>query len=77
VAVKVEVDKVSRYEDASIYYAGGQVWHPEGQAQDGIDTYERQLLAVPEVTHDDFADSGAQAVLYLLSAKQSHRSGVI
>lgn len=76
IAVKVEQDKVSRYEDASIYYAAGQVWHSEGNEQ--IEVYERQLLAVPEVTNDDYADSGAQAVLYLLSAKHgNYRSGVV
>jgi phage terminase large subunit-like protein len=91
VAVKVETDKVSRYEDASVYYAGGQVWHPDPSVADPtlrpgqnvarleqIDVYERQLLAVPEVTNDDYADSGAQAVLYLLSAKHgNYKSGAI
>jgi phage terminase large subunit-like protein len=83
VGVKVgsDSDKEARAEDASVWYAAGQVWHPELAALEparraSFTAFEDELIGFPG-RFKDFVDSAGQGILYLLGGQTSHRSGVV
>lgn len=82
VQVGTEANKIARAEDASVWYANGQVWHPDPaklplREREKIEAYESEHTTFPEGRYKDQVDSGGQAVLYLLAVTEQHHSGVI
>jgi len=77
IPVKVggEQDKEARAEDASVWYANGQVWHPEGRPF--VEPFEQELLGFPGGRYKDQVDTTSQAVLYLLAGNQNYQSGQV
>lgn len=82
IKIGTEADKEARAEDASVWYANGQVWHPDRsllglEAQARLEAFEGELLAFPDGRYKDQVDSAVQAVLYLLAGVVQHRSGKV
>lgn len=82
VQVGTEANKIARAEDASVWYANGQVWHPDLKLlslaeREKFEAYEAELVNFPEGRYKDQVDSGGQAVLYLLATTEQYYSGVV
>lgn len=82
VNVGSEADKVARAEDASVWYANGQVYHPEPdllplEQREKLEAFESEHINFPDGRYKDQVDSGGQAVLYLLASTQQFHSGKI
>lgn len=75
IPVKVggEADKIARAEAASVWYANGQVWHPEKATF--VEAFEGELLGFPGGRYKDQVDSAGQAILHLLAGTQNYSSG--
>jgi len=76
VAIKVGTDKSKeqRFEDASVWWSNGQVYHPESNDRQFTD-FETELTTL--APNDDRADSAAQAVQFILAGRIKHQSGKI
>lgn len=77
VQVGSEADKTARAEDASVWYANGQVWHPENVPDDRIDVFEDELTIFPDSRYKDQVDTASQAILHLFGGRQQYASGKI
>ena len=66
-------DKVQRLNIVSHIIARGRVWIPESDARKGFvkdwaEGFVSQICAFPETTHDDYVDTGSQALRWLRDA---------
>jgi len=82
VRVGSEKDKVARAEDASVWYANGQVYHPDPARlplleREKVEAYEEEHTTFPDGRYKDQVDSGGQAVLHLLAVTEQYHSGKI
>lgn len=77
-----EADKVARAEDASVWWANGQVWHPKGAGGQGpgvgwLEGFEDELVNFPDGRYKDQVDSADQAVLWLFAGDGQYHSGKV
>lgn len=82
VNVGSEADKIARAEDASVWYANGQVYHPDPdllplEEREKLEAFETEFINFPDGRYKDQVDSGGQAVLHLLASTQQFHSGKI
>jgi phage terminase large subunit-like protein len=75
-----DADKLARAEDASVWWANGQVWLPDlsilpPERRETFETFETEHTSFPEGRFSDQVDSGGQAVLHLLAGEQNYPSG--
>ena len=80
VTVGSDADKIARADDASVWYANGQVWHPEPDLlpagnREWLSVFETEMTGFPGVVYKDQVDSASQAILHLLGAEQNYQSG--
>lgn len=80
-------DKVARAEDASVWYANGQIWHPAiergsgvgptGMSRGRLDVFEAEMTQFPDGRYADQVDSASQAILYTFGAEGRYTSGKV
>jgi phage terminase large subunit-like protein len=75
-----EANKEMRAEDASVWYANGQVWHPELEKlppdkREMLEAFEGELTIFPNGRYRDQVDTTSQLILHLFGREQNYASG--